>query len=139
MTQATVWFISFATFDDDVTPKVLKIIKFWKKSLKDKCLAFFHVLFLQIFEKNLMPLAYDENLSIFGKKSYFSWLFPLIDAKRAFFSLCFHELYWTSLIYNQSGVKNWNFQKGDKSNKIRFTDSMTKWFIQNCKIFSMYV
>ena len=96
----TVWFISFATFDDDVTPKVIKIIKFWKKSLKDKCLVFFHVQFLQIFEKNLMLLAYDEHLSIFGKKTYFSCHFPLNDAKRTFFSLCFHELYWISLIYN---------------------------------------
>ena len=28
---STVCFISFATFDDDVTPKAIKIIKFWKK------------------------------------------------------------------------------------------------------------
>ena len=55
----TVCFISFATFDDDVTLKVLKIIKFGKKFLKDDCLAFFQVQFLEIFEKNLMLSAHN--------------------------------------------------------------------------------
>ena len=135
----TVCFISFATIDDDVTQKLTKIIKFWKKSLKDKCPAFFYVQFLEIFEKKLMLLPYNEKMSIFGKQSHFFCFFSLNNSKRAFFSFCFHEVYWTSLIYIQSGVKNSNFQQWDKSLKICFPDTMTKWFISNCKDCSMNV
>ena len=117
----------------------MKIIKFWKKSLKDNCLAFFHEQFSEIFEKNLMLLACNENLLIFGLKNIFFLPFPLNNAKRAFFFLCFHKFYWISLIYIQSGVINSNFQKIDKSKKISFTDSMIKWFISNFKVFSKYV
>ena len=81
-----------------------------------------------------MPLAYDENLSIFGKKSYFSWLFPLIDAKRAFFFLCFHELHWTSLIYSPSCVKTQIFSNETNLKKNQFSwqhDKMVYFKLQS--------
>ena len=75
----------------------------------------------------------------FWQKNHFFCLFSLNNAKRAFFFLCFHELHWTSLIYSPSGVKTQIFSNETNLKKISFPDSMTKWFISNCKVFSIIV
>lgn len=41
--SASVCFISFVSFDDDVIQKVIEIIEFWKKFPKDGIYAFFDV------------------------------------------------------------------------------------------------
>ena len=50
----TVCFISFGTFDEDVTQKVIEIIEFWKKFLKDSVNAFYDMWLPGFFHKNLV-------------------------------------------------------------------------------------
>ena len=52
LNEGTVCFISTVTFHDNVAPKVLKIIQFCKKYLKDNTLAFNVHQFLGLFDKN---------------------------------------------------------------------------------------
>ena len=55
----TVCFISTVTFHDNVAPKVLKIIQFCKKYLKDNTLAFNVHQFLGLFDKNWTLLSHS--------------------------------------------------------------------------------
>ena len=54
----TVWLFSFATFHDDITPKVVEIIYFWKEILKDIEYTFYDIKLPRLFNKNLILLSY---------------------------------------------------------------------------------
>ena len=51
---ATVWFFTFGIFYDDITQKVIEIIEFWKKFLKDSVNAFCDMWLPGFFQKNLV-------------------------------------------------------------------------------------
>ena len=55
----TVWSNSTVTFDDGIAPKVIKIIQFYKKYLKDDTLAFDVHQFLGVFDKNWTLLSHS--------------------------------------------------------------------------------
>ena len=57
--NSTVCFISTVTFHDGVAPKVIKIIQFYKKYLKDDTLAFDVHQFLGVFDKNWTLLSHS--------------------------------------------------------------------------------
>ena len=43
ISRSTVWLFSFATLQDDIIQKVIKIIEFWKKFLKDYENTFYNI------------------------------------------------------------------------------------------------
>ena len=65
----TVLFISFATFHEDVTQKVIKIIEFWKKFLKDSVNAFYDMWLPGFFHKNLV-LGTNTELDVIISKLF---------------------------------------------------------------------
>ena len=71
MNKATVCFISFVTFDEDVFQKVIEIIKFWKKFLKADGDAFYDTQLPGLFYKNLCRMTNDKRLFIISKKHHY--------------------------------------------------------------------
>ena len=67
----TVCFFSFGIFYDDVIPKVLEIIEFWKKFLEDIGNAFYDVKFAGLFYKNLNRLTGEEMLIEISQNHHF--------------------------------------------------------------------
>ena len=67
----TVCFFSFGIFYDDVTPRVLEIIEFWKKFLEDIGNAFYDVKFAGLFYKNLNHLTGEEMLIKISQNHHF--------------------------------------------------------------------
>ena len=58
--KSTVWLFSFATFHDDVIQKVIKIIEFWKKFLKDYENTFYNISVKRSTQKNLILSTLNE-------------------------------------------------------------------------------
>ena len=71
---STVCFISTVTFHDGITQKVIKIIQFCKKSLKDSDLAFCNKQFQGLFEKNISLQTHYELENILSKKGLFYYV-----------------------------------------------------------------
>ena len=71
LSWCTVCFFSFGIFYDDVTPRVLEIIEFWKKFLEDIGNAFYDVKFAGLFYKNLNHLTGEEMLIKISQNHHF--------------------------------------------------------------------
>ena len=69
MIPYTVCFNSFVTFDEDVTQKVIEIIEFWKKFLKDSVNAFYDMWLPGFFHKNLV-LGTNTELDVIKSKMF---------------------------------------------------------------------
>ena len=110
----TVWFISFATFHEDVNPKVIKIIEFWKKFLKNSVNAFIDMWLPGFFHKTLVLRTCTEVDVIISKLFlYQNWWFGLFPFKLLSFLnelsysyqiglkwKVFWSSFWDSLIWN---------------------------------------
>ena len=69
--SASVCFISFVSFDDDVIQKVIEIIEFWKKFPKANGDAFYDVWLQGLFYKNLYLMTNDKMLFKIIKKHHY--------------------------------------------------------------------
>ena len=89
---ATVCFISTVTFHDNVAPKVLKIIQFCKKYLKDNTLAFNVHQFLGLFDKNWTLLSHSQLDRTKCKKCYFILYISEVYINRLLFFFIIYKL-----------------------------------------------